>query len=503
MSLYENYEFRSRTMLQKNLDTSLLPPIPHKSIGPHAIVHHGMARSEKGLTLLSKILDAVTIVSVLVGTSVIYGSLWDLKYSMAASVATVVFLLIAEIAGLYRPWRGETARRQFFQILFVWLATFFILLLSAYAFKTSSTYSRVAVGIWLVATPLLLSGWRIIGRTIFSRVVAREKNRRNALIWGTSDFGDQLARTIRKSAWLGLDLVAHLEDEETHSPVDASARSARDSDQIEHIVSRARRGEFDILYIALPTVAQSRVDELIERLADSTVSVYMVPDYVTTSLSYSKWSNLEGIPLVSIYDTPFWGVDGWVKRMEDITLSSLILLVSAIPMLLIAAAVKLTSPGPVLFKQHRYGINGKEIRVWKFRSMRVHQDGREVPQARKNDPRVTRLGKFLRRTSLDELPQFINVLRGDMSIVGPRPHAIAHNEHYRTRIKGYMLRHKVRPGVTGWAQINGWRGETDDLYKMEKRVEYDLWYIHNWSLWLDLEIVFLTIFRGFGGKAAY
>jgi putative colanic acid biosynthesis UDP-glucose lipid carrier transferase len=202
-------------------------------------------------------------------------------------------------------------------------------------------------------------------------------------------------------------------------------------------------------------------------------------------------------------DTPFWGVDGLVKRIEDVVLSSAILAVISIPMLAIAAAVKLSSPGPVFFRQRRYGYDGAEISVLKFRSMTVCEDGDTVTQARKDDQRVTRVGAFLRRTSLDELPQFINVLRGDMSIVGPRPHAVAHNELYRTQIQGYMLRHKVKPGITGWAQINGWRGETEDLYKMEQRVEHDLWYIRNWSLPLDIKIVLLTIVRGFSGKHVY
>lgn len=192
-----------------------------------------------------------------------------------------------------------------------------------------------------------------------------------------------------------------------------------------------------------------------------------------------------------------------VKRLEDITLSLLILGLIALPMLLISAMIKLTSPGPVFFRQKRYGIDGRSIEVWKFRSMHVMENGADVVQATRGDARITPVGAFLRKTSLDELPQFINVLLGDMSIVGPRPHAVAHNEHYRGQINSYMLRHKVKPGITGWAQINGWRGETDTLDKMQKRVEHDLAYIHNWSLWLDLKIVFLTVFKGFVHKNAY
>jgi putative colanic acid biosynthesis UDP-glucose lipid carrier transferase len=207
--------------------------------------------------------------------------------------------------------------------------------------------------------------------------------------------------------------------------------------------------------------------------------------------------------LVSVFDTPFWGADGWLKKLEDLLLGSLILAIVSLPMAMIALAVKLTSRGPILFRQRRYGIDGKEITVYKFRTMTVTEDGATIRQAQKGDARFTPIGEFLRRHSLDELPQFINVVRGEMSIVGPRPHAIAHNEFYRSKVRGYMLRHKVKPGITGWAQINGWRGETGDLYKMQKRVEHDLWYIRNWSFWLDMKIILVTMFRGFSGPNAY
>ncbi len=212
---------------------------------------------------------------------------------------------------------------------------------------------------------------------------------------------------------------------------------------------------------------------------------------------------MNGVPVVPLYDTPLSGINRVLKRVEDIVLSSLILLLISPVLCCIALAVKLSSPGPIIFRQTRYGMDGKPIMVWKFRSMKVMENDKVVTQATQNDPRVTRVGNFLRRTSLDELPQFINVFTGGMSIVGPRPHAVAHNEQYRTLIEGYMLRHKVKPGITGWAQINGWRGETDTLEKMEKRIEFDLEYIREWSLWFDIKIVFLTIFKGFVNKAAY
>jgi len=203
---------------------------------------------------------------------------------------------------------------------------------------------------------------------------------------------------------------------------------------------------------------------------------------------------------MSIHDTPFDGVDGVFKHMEDIIVASICLVVVAIPMMLIAVGIRLSSPGPILFKQLRYGINGETIDVWKFRTMTVCEDGASVNQAKENDPRVTKLGRFLRRTSMDELPQFINVLQGQMSIVGPRPHAVAHNEEYRSLLQGYMLRHKVKPGITGWAQINGLRGETDTIDKMQRRLQFDLHYIRSWSPYLDLKVILLTMFKVFVGK---
>jgi putative colanic acid biosynthesis UDP-glucose lipid carrier transferase len=263
------------------------------------------------------------------------------------------------------------------------------------------------------------------------------------------------------------------------------------------------KGEVDSIYIALPLKSDGRIETLVNQLSDTTASVYVIPDLFISEIVHSRWIDFGGMPLVSVYETPFYGLFGWVKRTEDVLLGSFILLLIAIPMIFIAIGIKTTSPGSVLFKQRRYGLNGAVVEVWKFRSMTVAENGDKVTQATKGDSRITPFGAFLRKTSLDELPQFINVLQGTMSVVGPRPHAVAHNEQYRKLIKGYMLRHKVKPGITGWAQINGWRGETDTLDKMQKRVDYDLEYIQNWSLWLDAKIVYLTIFKGFNGKNVY
>lgn len=232
---------------------------------------------------------------------------------------------------------------------------------------------------------------------------------------------------------------------------------------------------------------------LLEALRDTTGSIYFVPDTFVTDLIQGRMDSVGGIPVVAVCETPFMGINRVVKRTTDIVLSILILILISPLLLLIALAIKLTSPGPAIFKQRRYGLDGSDILVYKFRSMTVMEDGAAVKQAQKNDQRLTPIGGFLRKTSLDELPQFLNVLSGKMSIVGPRPHAVAHNEEYRKLIKGYMLRHKVPPGITGWAQVNGFRGETDTLDKMKGRIDLDLDYLRNWSLRLDLYIILKTI----------
>jgi putative colanic acid biosynthesis UDP-glucose lipid carrier transferase len=239
--------------------------------------------------------------------------------------------------------------------------------------------------------------------------------------------------------------------------------------------------------------AQPRIRALLDDLHDATASIYFLPDIYIFDLMQGHFGNVGGIPVVAICESPFTGVESVVKNISDFVLASLLLLLLSPIMLCIALAVKLTSPGPAVFKQRRYGLNGEEIIVYKFRSMTVSEDGKNIVQAQKNDSRLTKIGAFLRRTSLDELPQFINVLQGRMSVVGPRPHAVAHNELYRKLIRGYMLRHKVKPGITGWAQVNGFRGETEELEKMQGRIEYDLDYLRNWSIWLDLWIIIRTV----------
>jgi putative colanic acid biosynthesis UDP-glucose lipid carrier transferase len=247
------------------------------------------------------------------------------------------------------------------------------------------------------------------------------------------------------------------------------------------------------IYIALPLANAPRIGELITALRDTTASIYFLPDVFAFDMVQGRLVNIDGMPALSVCETPFHGMDAVLKRTLDLLLAGVAVVAASPVMLACAIGVKLSSPGPILFRQRRYGLHGEEINVYKFRSMTCCEDGPNVAQAIKNDPRTTRFGAFLRKSSLDELPQLVNVIQGKMSLVGPRPHAVAHNEQYRKIISGYMIRHKVRPGITGWAQVNGFRGETDTVDKMTGRVKLDLEYLNHWSIWLDIRILIKTV----------
>jgi putative colanic acid biosynthesis UDP-glucose lipid carrier transferase len=392
------------------------------------------------------------------------------------------------------------------EVVRIWLAWFWVtlvLLFFAYATKTSTGYSRRIILIWFIATPFLLITWRMLMRLVLGYMRERNINTRSVAIAGARDIGVNVAQMLLGSPWMGLHLVGFFDDREPTGSRPLVSPPVQVLGTLDELVELARKGKIEIIYITLPLRAEERIRKLISKLSETTASVYVVPEFFVSDLMNLTWSNVGDLPAISVFETPFFGVDGWLKHAEDIILGSIILLFVFIPMIVIGIGVKLSSPGPVFFRQTRYGLRGEKIEVWKFRTMSVCEDGSKIDQVTRNDPRVTKFGGFLRKTSLDELPQFFNVLQGTMSIVGPRPHAIAHNELYRNIVDGYMLRHKVKPGITGLAQVSGWRGETDTLVKMQKRVECDLAYIRNWSLFLDLRIIFKTITREFSGENAY
>jgi putative colanic acid biosynthesis UDP-glucose lipid carrier transferase len=473
---------------------------------PHRIAgaRDGMVRPhEANLDLLGRVADAIWICTALWVGCLAYPEAWASRHSTAAAAGVVLFYMVGHTQGLYRAWRAEPVKSEFTRVWACWAFVVPLLLLAAFITKTSDLYSRFIMLTWFILAPALISVWRVVLRVALQEVRARGFNTRNVAIAGASPLGEELARNIRRSPWMGMKLVGFYDDRHVSRlhPIDPQAGEVKGD--LDKLVAEARQGLVDVVYIALPLRAEPRINAIIRRLQDTTSSVYLAYDFGGFDVLRAQWGQVGAVPVMSVVENPFNGIEGVAKRAEDLLLGSLIMFAIAIPMLIIALAVKLTSRGPVFFRQRRYGLNGEEIRVLKFRTMSVMEDGAEVKQAVKNDQRVTKVGAILRRTSLDELPQFIQVLTGEMSIVGPRPHAVLHNEQYRALIQGYMLRHKVKPGITGWAQVNGWRGETDTLEKMEKRVEYDLAYIRDWALWMDLKIIFMTILGAFRGKNAY
>ena len=373
-----------------------------------------------------------------------------------------------------------------------WLLVISLLLFLGWATSTLGAFDQRVISAWAIVTPIPLFIAHVLLPIALPRLMAANGAQRVAVIAGCGQLGQHLAATIKGAPFLGIRVAGYFEDRNLTRCDTSKAETILGS--IDQLAAYVKSHPVDMLYITLPMASQPRILKLLDELRDTTVSIYFAPDIFLSDLIQARLDNIGGIPIVAVCETPFYGINGVLKRASDIILASAILILIAPLMLAIAIGIKHQSPGPILFKQRRYGLDGREIMVYKFRSMSVAEDGEQIKQATRNDSRVTRFGAFLRRTSLDELPQFINVLEGKMSVVGPRPHAVAHNEQYRKLINGYMIRHKVRPGITGWAQVNGLRGETDTLEKMEKRVEYDLAYLRHWSLLWDLEIILKTLF---------
>lgn len=466
-------------------------------------IKHGVLHANASMvTTIQRISDTLIIAISFWFITVARNAQFSLSQWVILLGVLCIFQLFAELFHLYRSWRGESLWNEIFYVETIWLVSLLIFHLFNEKIINIPTLIIGYNTVWFCCVSITLVIFRFCLRVILKLIRTKGYNTRTAVIIGAGTLGKQLAYQLKMSQWLGINIIGFYDDKKSGC-IDVDGFNCPILGKLEQLINDAKKGSIDRIYITLPMRYEQRIHELVTALSDTTCSVLLVPDVFTFNLLHSRASELNGIPLISIFDTPMLGASAFIKRVEDIILASLILILISPLLFVLALAVKLTSKGPVIFKQRRYGIDGKPIAVWKFRSMTVTEDGDQVTQATKDDNRLTPIGAFIRSTSLDELPQFINVLAGDMSIVGPRPHAIAHNEQYRKLILGYMLRHKVKPGITGLAQVNGWRGETDTLDKMEKRIELDLEYIRSWSLWLDLKIVFVTVFKGFINRNAY
>lgn len=423
-------------------------------------------------------------------------------FNFVAAVGGVTGFIVFSDPRRYAVENSSMMVHFFGTIARLWAGTFFVVVLALYLTKSAADFSRVVMTMWLIATPFTLTLTSLLCRWWAMRLYAAKGQRRTAVFVGFSEDAQRLSESFQDLKMLGITPLGFFDNRQGTQRVGSELpRLGSLMDAITWI----EHNPVDVVFVGLVHARSSDIAPVVDALHDSVASVYFVPDSKLFGLGHMQYGEIAGTPVLVAYETPFIGVTRLLKRFVDVILSFVILLMLSPILLIIAIGVKVTSPGPVVFRQMRYGVGGQRIVVSKFRSMRndpLPQDG-EVRQATVGDARVTPLGRILRKTSLDELPQFFNVLQGSMSIVGPRPHAVQHNELYRKQVKGYMLRHKVKPGITGWAQVNGLRGETDTLDKMQRRIEYDLYYIRHWSLALDFKIILRTVLVVLKDRNAY
>lgn len=422
-------------------------------------------------------------------------------YMVPLIIAVLMTPPVFFFSNIYFPLRAEGIIKHFAKL--AQSVAMLGLLLAGLSFFTKSGYvfSRTWFILWMTLTLVHFIAFRI-GLLIFLRLMRTFGwNEKRVVILGAGELGVKFAGTVQQALWTGFRIVTFMDDHAAlkppsiqHIPVIQTPLQLS-----QYLTEQA----IDEIWLALPLRAELRVKEILHELRHHTITTRFVLDIFGLDLLNHSLTEVAGFPVLNIRSTPMIGINRIIKAIEDRMLAAMILILISPVLLLIAVLIKCTSRGPILFKQHRLGWDGQVIKIYKFRTMIEHEEHGHVTQATVHDKRVTPFGRWLRRTSLDELPQFINVLQGRMSVVGPRPHALLHNDLYKEVINTYMQRHRVKPGITGWAQVNGWRGETDTLDKMQKRIDYDLYYINNWSLSFDLKIIFLTFIHGFFSRNAY
>jgi putative colanic acid biosynthesis UDP-glucose lipid carrier transferase len=449
---------------------------------------------------LQAIMPAVVAVGSLYLTIIFFGIAFD-RSSQAIIIVAVLCLILVQAPREVTTQITSGRISAVADVIFRWVLLLAVMLAIGYVTKSLAEYPRRIFLTWAVATPLALVVSTLAMQEVIHHFLMNAFDNRSAIFAGYNNSSLELARRLTNNPAMRLEVSGFFDDR-------SSDRLGMESDAklvgtLSDLSTYVKEHGTDVIFIALPIRHVKRVMNLLDDLRDTTASIYYVPDIFVFDLIQARSGEIHGIPVVAMCETPFYGYRGVTKRLTDVILSVTILLLFLPLLLLIAVMVKLSSPGPVIFKQRRYGLDGREIAVYKFRTMSVTEDGAQIRQASKTDSRITRIGGILRRTSMDELPQLINVLQGRMSLVGPRPHAVAHNEEYRKLIKGYMVRHKVLPGITGLAQVNGCRGETSQLEEMEARVNYDLDYLRRWTPMLDIKIILLTAVKIFRDDKAY
>ena len=454
---------------------------------------------------LVRVLDAVVIAgAALVADALLLdGGAVPVHALYSIVIAIIVGINLFQIAECYDFRYLSNLYQQSRRLFVAWPLVLVILLTLGFLTDTLDDVSRAWVGLWFAFGLVGLFAVRVFVQAQIGAWHRAGRLTRNVVVIGAGEHGRRFVEHLRHGEQ-SVNLIGLFDDRRDRVPDYVAGYPVLGT--VDDLLIFARHHRIDQVIVALPWGAESRLLGWMKKLRNLPVEVRLCPDMIGFHLPHSGISHIGGVPLLNVFEKPLAGWDLIVKAAEDRLLAGIILFLISPLMLMIALAIKLTSPGPILFKQKRYGFNNEVIEVYKFRSM---YDGSAqsglgaVQQAKRDDPRITSVGGFLRRTSLDELPQFLNVFRGDMSIVGPRPHAVAHNEQYARLIDEYLARHKVKPGITGWAQIHGLRGETDTLEKMERRVQYDLYYIENWTLSMDLKIIMTTLLVGFIHPNAY
>jgi putative colanic acid biosysnthesis UDP-glucose lipid carrier transferase len=484
----------------------LLPPPPRAPVSVNRLAKSARsaapaARDPPAVALLKAFLNPTVVVAVLVACMWAHDEAFTGLYLILAMLAFLLSAQVFDDVDLFRSWRRPRLATDGRAVLLGWSIVIAILGFLGYATRFGDAYAREVLLAWIIATPFALLLAHGVARLALNRSAGSKTLARSMVVIGCNELGLELAARVQQDPYLHVEMKGFFDDRRPERLPAAATMHLRGA--LAEVPRFVREQGVDRIYVSLPMVAQPRIMRLLNDLRDTTASVYFVPDIFVFDLIQARFENVDGIPVVAICESPFNGINGALKRLSDVVIVGALLLITWPLLLAIAAGVRLSSPGPVIFKQRRYGLNGEEIVVYKFRTMTASDDGVSgFTQVRRGDSRVTRFGRLLRATSLDELPQLFNVLQGSMSLVGPRPHAVSVNEQYRRLISGYMIRHKVKPGITGWAQINGFRGG-DDLDSMRGRVEHDLEYLRNWSLGIDLWIMLKTVVMMFRDRNAF
>lgn len=469
-------------------------------------MHDLTAKNAFGLEFLMRLMDVMALWITAQLVTLFY---FETTLRSVAPIHTVLLYFCCGLAffifpqfDLYTSWRGRRMPAMCASLAAAWAFILLTGLFFSFLIHRVGELSRLWLSYWFVAGIAFLISYRMLVYSMLRLLRVMGFNSKRVVLVGYGPIGQEIHRRALQQDWFGYEVKAiHSTELDNSLPLPDPAITRIGT--MQGILDYVNSNQVHEIWIALPVQASSQLQELEYLLRNVLVDIRWVPDMLSMRMLSNKVIEFLGMPAVDLNRPISSGVGGIFKTLFDKLFSIAALAMLAPLLIVIAVAIKLSSPGPIFFRQERLGLNGKPFRIFKFRTMKLHEEGNKVTQATRDDPRVTSIGHFLRRTSLDELPQFFNVLLGDMSVVGPRPHATKHNEMYRDLLDFYMLRHRVKPGITGWAQINGFRGETDTLDKMNKRVKFDLHYIQNWSMWLDLQIIFWTAFKGWSGKHAY